>query len=48
MKLIDVEYLFDKKKIIFYFSADGRIDFRKLVKDLAGTFRTRIELHQMG
>jgi len=48
MKLIDVEYLFDKKKIIFYFSADGRIDFRKLVKDLAGTFRTRIELHQIG
>jgi len=48
MKLIDVEYLFDRKKIIFYFSADGRIDFRKLVKDLAGTFRTRIELHQIG
>lgn len=48
MKLIDVEYLFDKKKIVFYFSADGRIDFRKLVKDLAATFKTRIELHQIG
>ena len=48
MKLIDVEYLFDRKKIIFYFSAEGRIDFRKLVKDLAATFKTRIELHQIG
>jgi len=48
MKLIDVEYLFDRKKIIFYFSAEGRIDFRKLVKDLASTFKTRIELHQIG
>jgi len=48
MKLIDVEYLFDRKKVIFYFSAEGRIDFRKLVKDLAATFKTRIELHQIG
>ena len=48
MKLIDVEYTFDNSKIIFYFTADGRIDFRELVKDLAGVFRTRIELRQIG
>jgi cell fate regulator YaaT (PSP1 superfamily) len=48
MRLVDAEYLFDKRKIIFYFTADGRIDFRELVKDLAGTFRTRIELRQIG
>ena len=48
MKLIDVEYTFDNSKIIFYFVADGRIDFRELVKDLAGVFRTRIELRQIG
>ncbi len=48
MKLIDVEYTFDNNKIIFYFTADGRIDFRELVKDLAGIFRTRIELRQIG
>ncbi|MGN1401128.1 MAG: stage 0 sporulation family protein [Bacillus sp. (in: firmicutes)] len=48
MKLIDVEYTFDRNKIIFYFTADGRIDFRELVKDLASVFRTRIELRQIG
>lgn len=48
MKLIDVEYTFDNNKIIFYFVADGRIDFRELVKDLAAIFRTRIELRQIG
>jgi cell fate regulator YaaT (PSP1 superfamily) len=48
MKLIDVEYTFDNSKIIFYFVADGRIDFRELVKDLASIFRTRIELRQIG
>jgi len=48
MKLIDVEYTFDNNKIIFYFTADGRIDFRELVKDLASVFRTRIELRQIG
>jgi len=48
MKLIDVEYTFDNSKIIFYFSAEGRIDFRELVKDLAAIFRTRIELRQIG
>lgn len=48
MKLIEVEYSFDKSKMIFYFSAEGRIDFRELVKDLAGIFRTRIELRQIG
>ena len=48
MKLIDVEYKFDGSKVIFYFTADGRIDFRDLVKDLAAVFRTRIELRQIG
>jgi len=48
MKLIDVEYTFDNNKIIFYFTADGRVDFRELVKDLASIFRTRIELRQIG
>ena len=48
MKIIDVEYTFDNNKILFYFTADGRIDFRELVKDLAGVFRTRIELRQIG
>lgn len=48
MKLIDVEYTFDNNKILFYFTADGRIDFRELVKDLASVFRTRIELRQIG
>lgn len=48
MKLIDVEYTFDNNKVIFYFSADGRVDFRELVKDLASIFRTRIELRQIG
>ena len=48
MKLVDVEYTFDNSKILFYFSADGRVDFRELVKDLAGVFRTRIELRQIG
>ncbi|MBR2547899.1 MAG: stage 0 sporulation family protein [Eubacterium sp.] len=48
MKLIDVEYTFDNNKIVFYFTADGRIDFRELVKDLAGVFRMRIELRQVG
>ena len=48
MKLIDVEYTFDNNKILFYFTADGRVDFRELVKDLASVFRTRIELRQVG
>ena len=48
MKLVDVEYTFDRNKILFYFTADGRVDFRELVKDLAGIFRTRIELRQIG
>lgn len=48
MKLIDVEYTFDRNKVIFYFTADGRVDFRELVKDLAAIFRTRIELRQIG
>ena len=48
MKLVDVEYTFDNSKLLFYFSADGRIDFRELVKDLAAIFRTRIELRQIG
>lgn len=48
MKLVDVEYTFDNNKVIFYFTADGRVDFRELVKDLAAVFRTRIELRQIG
>ncbi len=48
MKLVDVEYTFDNNKILFYFTADGRVDFRELVKDLAYVFRTRIELRQIG
>ncbi len=48
MKVVDVEYTFDRSKMIFQFTADGRIDFRELVKDLAGIFRTRIELRQIG
>ena len=48
MKLIDAEYTFDNSKVLFYFTADGRIDFRELVKDLASVFRTRIELRQVG
>lgn len=48
MKLVDVEYTMDRSKILFYFTADGRIDFRDLVKDLAGVFHTRIELRQIG
>lgn len=48
MKLVDVEYTFDRNKIIFYFTAEGRVDFRELVKDLAAIFRTRIELRQIG
>ena len=48
MKLIDVEYTFDNSKVIFFFTADGRVDFRELVKDLATVFRTRIELRQIG
>lgn len=48
MKLIDAEYTFDNNKVLFYFTADGRIDFRELVKDLAAVFRTRIELRQIG
>lgn len=48
MKLIDVEYTFDRGKVLFYFTADGRVDFRGLVKDLAAVFRTRIELRQVG
>lgn len=48
MNLVDVEYTFDRNKVIFYFTAEGRIDFRELVKDLAARFRTRIELRQIG
>ena len=48
MKLVDVEYTFDNSKVIFYFTADGRVDFRELVKDLAGVFKMRIELRQIG
>ena len=48
MKLIDTEYTFDNNKVLFYFTADGRIDFRELVKDLAAIFKTRIELRQIG
>ena len=48
MKLIDAEYTFDNNKVLFYFTADGRVDFRELVKDLAAVFRTRIELRQIG
>ena len=48
MKLVDVEYTFDRSKILFYFTSDGRVDFRELVKSLAGTFRARIELRQIG
>jgi len=48
MKLVDVEYTFDKSRILFYFTANGRVDFRALVKDLASVFRTRIELRQIG
>ena len=48
MKLVDVEYTFDNSKLLFYFTADGRVDFRELVKDLASVFKTRIELRQIG
>lgn len=48
MKLVDVSYTFDRNKVVFYFTADGRVDFRDLVKDLAAIFRTRIELRQIG
>ena len=48
MKLVDVEYTFDNSKVIFYFTSDGRVDFRELVKDLASAFRMRIELRQIG
>lgn len=48
MKLVDVEYTFDRSKLMFYFTADGRVDFRELVRDLAGIFHTRIELRQIG
>ena len=48
MNLVDVEYTFDRSKLLFYFTADGRVDFRELVKDLASTFKTRIELRQIG
>lgn len=48
MKLVDVEYVFDGSKMLFYFTSDGRVDFRELVKDLASTFHTRIELRQIG
>ena len=48
MKLVSVEYTFDRSKILFYFTADNRVDFRELVKDLAAVFRTRIELRQIG
>lgn len=48
MNLVEVEYTFDRNKVIFYFTADGRVDFRKLVKDLAAMFKTRIELRQIG
>ncbi len=48
MKLVDVEYTFDNSKVLFYFTADGRVDFRELVRDLASVFKTRIELRQIG
>lgn len=48
MKLVDVEYTFNGSKVVFYFTADGRVDFRELVKDLASVFKTRIELRQIG
>ena len=48
MKLVATEYTFDNNKVLFYFTADGRVDFRELVKDLASIFRTRIELRQIG
>ncbi len=48
MSLVDAEYTFDRSKLLFYFTADGRVDFRELVKDLASTFKTRIELRQIG
>ena len=48
MKLIDAEYTFDNNKVLFYFTSDGRVDFRELVKDLASVFKTRIELRQIG
>ena len=48
MKLIDAEYTFDNNKVLFYFTADGRVDFRELVKDLAAVFKTRIEIRQIG
>src|SRR5699024_10288226 len=48
MNLVDVEYTFDRNKVIFHFTAEGRIDFRNLVKDLAAQFKTRIELRQIG
>ena len=48
MKLVEVKYNFDGSKILFFFTADGRVDFRHLVKDLAAVFRTRIELRQIG
>ena len=48
MKLVEAEYTFDNNKLLFYFTADGRIDFRELVKDLAAVFKTRIELRQIG
>lgn len=48
MKLVDIQYAFDASKIVFFFTADGRVDFRELVKDLASVFRTRIELRQIG
>ncbi len=48
MNLVDVEYTFDRSKLLFYFTADGRVDFRELVKDLASSFKTRIELRQIG
>ncbi len=48
MKLVDVEYTFDRNKLLFYFTADGRVDFRELVKDLASVYKTRIELRQIG
>ena len=48
MKLVDVEYTFDNNKLLFYFTSEGRVDFRELVKDLASVFKTRIELRQIG
>jgi len=48
MKLVDVEYSFDRSKLLFYFTSEGRVDFRELVKDLASVFKTRIELRQIG